>query len=338
MQFFNRPNNNENASSVIQDKIIELIRDSEKSLKIAVAWFTNHDIFNEILNKLQNQNFVVQLIVLNDRINNKNQGLDFQKLINKGGVFYYSSIENMVHHKFCIIDETIVVTGSYNWTYPAEVKNWENVFVVREMESVREYINEFEYLVKFHEEVKIINEVKNQIGDTNSSEYIQADYLIQADREIARGKNLHAAKIFTEVLKVDNTRNDIVQKRNTIIQSYNSKTFEISPFEIGLVFQRGYFLVIPAFCRLPYKKIVDGNSTVNEQHSAEIIVQKRDVNNTNILSFVIDGLMPRGMDERLINVELSFDKTGMLTVLCSEADGGNRISKTQKVNIKYFLT
>ena len=111
----------------IQDELISQINLAENSLKIAVTWFTNHELFNAVLSKLDKEGFHASLMVLNDRINNKKEGVDFQQFIKKKGNFYYSVVENMVHHKFCIIDDKIVVTGSYNWTYYAEQRNWENV-------------------------------------------------------------------------------------------------------------------------------------------------------------------------------------------------------------------
>ena len=146
MQFFNNLK-----ERIIQEKLISLIEKSTKSLKIAVTWFTNHDLFEAIIKKLNIPDFQLDLIVLNDRINNKIEGVDFQSLINNGGNFYYSNIERMVHHKFCIIDDKIVATGSYNWTYYAERRNWENILIIEESEIVKGYIEEFDN-VKLHHE------------------------------------------------------------------------------------------------------------------------------------------------------------------------------------------
>ncbi len=128
----------------IQDEIISRINKSTCSLKIAITWFTNHDIFEAVLNKLSEANFKVHLIVLNDGINNKIEGLNFQNFIDRGGVFYYSEDNSVVHHKFCIIDDKIVITGSYNWTYTAELKNWENIVILNDLKIVKGFIDEFE--------------------------------------------------------------------------------------------------------------------------------------------------------------------------------------------------
>ena len=51
-----------------------------------------------------------------------------------------------MHHKFAILDGTVVVTGSYNWTLESEEQNYENVLVLREPELVKAYGPEFEAL------------------------------------------------------------------------------------------------------------------------------------------------------------------------------------------------
>ena len=51
-----------------------------------------------------------------------------------------------MHHKFAILDDRIVLTGSYNWTTESEEENYENVIVLREPIQVQKYREEFEAL------------------------------------------------------------------------------------------------------------------------------------------------------------------------------------------------
>lgn len=50
------------------------------------------------------------------------------------------------HHKFCVLDAKVVVTGSYNWTILGDVSNHENVMVVHHEGTARAYRDEFERL------------------------------------------------------------------------------------------------------------------------------------------------------------------------------------------------
>jgi cardiolipin hydrolase len=51
-----------------------------------------------------------------------------------------------MHHKFVIVDDQLVLTGSYNFTHSAAAYNFENMVVVNESSAVREYIKEFKHL------------------------------------------------------------------------------------------------------------------------------------------------------------------------------------------------
>ncbi|XP_023227538.1 mitochondrial cardiolipin hydrolase-like isoform X2 [Centruroides sculpturatus] len=52
----------------------------------------------------------------------------------------------LMHHKFAIIDEESVITGSLNWTLKALTGNHESVLITNEENVVKAYINEFEKL------------------------------------------------------------------------------------------------------------------------------------------------------------------------------------------------
>lgn len=51
-----------------------------------------------------------------------------------------------MHHKFVILDASLLLTGSYNWTVESEQDNYENLLVVRDLSTVQGYQREFEAL------------------------------------------------------------------------------------------------------------------------------------------------------------------------------------------------
>ena len=51
-----------------------------------------------------------------------------------------------MHHKTFIIDEKIVITGSYNPTQAANTKNDENVLIIHDEDISQKYLDEFHYL------------------------------------------------------------------------------------------------------------------------------------------------------------------------------------------------
>ena len=51
-----------------------------------------------------------------------------------------------MHHKFVILDQQTVLTGSYNWTLESEDENHENLIILRDPNPVEAYSREFEAL------------------------------------------------------------------------------------------------------------------------------------------------------------------------------------------------
>ena len=53
----------------------------------------------------------------------------------------------VMHHKFAIIDSEVLITGSYNWTHSAEIKNEENLLIIKgAKEIIKDYKKEFNKL------------------------------------------------------------------------------------------------------------------------------------------------------------------------------------------------
>ncbi|KNC27400.1 hypothetical protein FF38_06540 [Lucilia cuprina] len=49
-----------------------------------------------------------------------------------------------MHHKFCILDSSILLTGSLNWTMQGFGGNWENILITSNLEYISKYSQEFE--------------------------------------------------------------------------------------------------------------------------------------------------------------------------------------------------
>lgn len=112
----------------IADRILSEIRMAKKSIFIAVAWFTNKNIFEQLVIKTK-EGCKVFLIISDDEIN-RNSKIDYELLLKYNSKFYKVGDGNaeLMHNKFCIIDYCTVISGSYNWSYKAET-NFENIII-----------------------------------------------------------------------------------------------------------------------------------------------------------------------------------------------------------------
>jgi len=51
-----------------------------------------------------------------------------------------------MHHKFVILDASVVLAGSYNWTLESEEQNYESLLILRDTQVAESYRKEFEAL------------------------------------------------------------------------------------------------------------------------------------------------------------------------------------------------
>ena len=123
-----------------QEKLIHEIRQTKYVIWIAVAWFTDPVLFNELLEK-KKQGVNVQIIVDADEINRKG-GIEYEKHFESYRMPLKGYFDNIVHHKFCVIDFETVVHGSYNWTRKAQY-NRETLEVVNSREQAAKFADEF---------------------------------------------------------------------------------------------------------------------------------------------------------------------------------------------------
>ena len=133
------------------DHIYEIItaelNKSQQSVFIAVAWFTDREIFR-MLCELSSRGVSVNLLISSDKTNFRDNGIDFDELKRRGGNVDIVGGEkkNFMHNKFCVIDEQTVITGSFNWSYKAR-QNHENITISTEAERLAgQFMAEFRQL------------------------------------------------------------------------------------------------------------------------------------------------------------------------------------------------
>ena len=197
----------------IRPEILAELDKAQNTIKVAVYWFTNHDLFNKLQQKL-NEGVHVELIIHNDYINNRDSGLPFQKLIDLGGKFYFSDDDNPMHNKFCIVDSQVLINGSYNWTYYAESKNRENILIIKEEKEVIEaFENEFLELIKLIEPLKLISPLtKFEVEENNplrNRDYLAHDIIYQAKATNHPELVKEAFEIAPKNLSVQRIANDL---------------------------------------------------------------------------------------------------------------------------------
>lgn len=129
----------------IRQRLVRAIETSQRNIDIAVYSFTAAELA-EALYAAMARGVRVRVLVDRERAESGGSGIRGLRL---NGVPVRSlgvPEQSLMHHKFAVFDERLVVTGSYNWTNSAEHANYENLVVLDEPEVVARFQREFRRL------------------------------------------------------------------------------------------------------------------------------------------------------------------------------------------------
>jgi phosphatidylserine/phosphatidylglycerophosphate/cardiolipin synthase-like enzyme len=126
-----------------RNSIIQQISRGISRLRICVFTISDDTITNAIV-MAHKKGLDVKIITDNDK--SLDLGSDVGRLAQEGIVVKMDNTSNHMHHKFMVVDEKMLLTGSYNWTQSAARFNHENIMLTTDEKTVRLFMNEFDRL------------------------------------------------------------------------------------------------------------------------------------------------------------------------------------------------
>ncbi|MEK5428808.1 phospholipase D-like domain-containing protein [Cytobacillus sp. FSL R7-0680] len=132
--------------SNIREEVIQSIRMAKHSIWISVAWFTDDVLYQELFK--QQSNGVHIRILISDEDSNKGMIPKLKQqfetnIVDRWGYNNY----NRLHSKYCIIDYSIVLHGSFNWT-PTANQNEEHLTVSVDRQLAEQYTENFKEIYR----------------------------------------------------------------------------------------------------------------------------------------------------------------------------------------------
>lgn len=161
---------NSKESYVAADQIIKAMKGAKKSISIMVAHFNSDRITKALVKILKAQKKAkkkIKVRVLLDRAefdDKKSQSLALEKAgadvrYKVYSLGFYFPRAQLMHHKTIIVDDEVLVTGSYNWSDTAEHNNYENVIVLNakkknaeQSRMVKAFVKEYDRLWEYNRE------------------------------------------------------------------------------------------------------------------------------------------------------------------------------------------
>ena len=139
-------------------RILQLINQAKKTIDVA-AFTLTHPLICDALISAKNRN--VRLHVVLDGYSAKGASKKASEQLKAQGVSVCGSqAAHLLHHKLCVIDQEILITGSANWTKAAFTKNADLVLVL--------YLKDPK-LKKFLKKLCKIIKIESKLIETNQS-------------------------------------------------------------------------------------------------------------------------------------------------------------------------
>lgn len=125
----------------VQNRVVELVNAAQESIYFMAFSFTSDPIGEAV--RARARNGVTVAGVLDDEQVKSNIGTEFDPFRQAGLDVYRDGNAGQMHHKVIIIDESIVILGSYNFTNAAEIRNDETLLVIFNQQIAAQFIEEF---------------------------------------------------------------------------------------------------------------------------------------------------------------------------------------------------
>jgi len=129
----------------IREVVISSLHSAKNDLKICMYTISDNPIADSIL-QCFSRGVNVRIITDDGKILDK--GSDIISLDERGIDIRIDSDKSLMHHKFVIVDNVKILTGSYNWTRTGSDINNENILVTTNKKIAKAYKKEFKRLWK----------------------------------------------------------------------------------------------------------------------------------------------------------------------------------------------
>jgi phosphatidylserine/phosphatidylglycerophosphate/cardiolipin synthase-like enzyme len=117
--------------------IIKILDQAKKSILVQAYSFTSAPIASALV-RAHRRGVEVQVIV--DKSQRTDRNLSIRFLTYPGVVTFVDAVHAIAHNKMMIIDDEIVITGSFNFTKAAEERNAENLLIIRSKELAARFL------------------------------------------------------------------------------------------------------------------------------------------------------------------------------------------------------
>ncbi len=142
-----------------QNNIIQVINAARKTILVQGYSFTSAPIAKALLHA-KKRGVVVKIILDKSQVTAKYSSSNFFK--NQKFPLWIDYRPAIAHNKVMILDNSTVITGSFNFTKSAQVRNAENVIIIKSKKLATIYTKDWNNRFKKSETIKAYSEYKKK--------------------------------------------------------------------------------------------------------------------------------------------------------------------------------
>ena len=126
------------------ETLLSLVQSAKRTLDVCVFTISNQKLSDILIKAHQSRGVVVRVVTDNEQL--KVNGKEIQKMRRAGIQVRHNNSSLFMHHKFAVVDNSLLLNGSLNWTLQGLHGNQENVLVTTEQNLVTPFIEQFQHL------------------------------------------------------------------------------------------------------------------------------------------------------------------------------------------------
>ena len=129
-------------NKVCEQNIVAKIRTAKHRIRVQAYSFTDADLGNALVDMKKTG---VDVMVILDKSNKTSPSGKMSQMVAAGIPTRIDSPTGIAHSKIILIDDDLVITGSYNFSKNAYSANAENSLMITSAELMKEYLSNFLY-------------------------------------------------------------------------------------------------------------------------------------------------------------------------------------------------
>jgi phosphatidylserine/phosphatidylglycerophosphate/cardiolipin synthase-like enzyme len=122
-------------------RLLALIQEARESIYFLAYSFTSDELADALIAQAR-AGLRVEGVLERSQAES-NYGAQFERLRQAGIEVRLDGNPRSMHHKVIVLDDEVVVTGSYNFSNSAETKNDENTLIIHSPEIAASFLSEF---------------------------------------------------------------------------------------------------------------------------------------------------------------------------------------------------